>query len=424
MSTTSRPRTRSQLRQAQLDLEQNNDDSDISADGFEPDTISDELEAIRHAIDVLDAGYRRKLDQFLAAQETFIIQLKGYQINYHFLNKMTVTGIENWATENIKAALGEMNKSTRKQDKIAALLKALKEARADIRDQHNQLMRYYVDTGLDEKVLLGGRRILSNNNNNSDSGSESVDRYDPDEDEDQDDDVNGIDMNVNLNNNDNGNDNSVRVKGTRAKSGRKGKNGKGKNDIRNNVKNDNKNGKGKRKKKQDLNLNNNNNNNENEEISDDIKNDDIDISNIFKDLPPTFQIGLANYIRDAWNGHAAASGLQGAPAPGFVGDQLNGKQGGGSGGGSGSILDKQDAVPPDPKKKQYTKEQLAARKQVAQLLKGAPRARDVCWLIIQCVFVIHFSFSIFQFLFSIFYFYFLFFIFYFLILFFVSIWLF
>ena len=174
MSSNSRHRIRSQIRQAQLDLEQKNDDSDISADGFEPDKINDELDSIRHEIDVLDAGDRRKLDQFLAAQETFIIQLKGYQINYHFLNRMTVTGIENWAKENIKAALGQMNKSTRKQDKIAALLKALKEVRADIRYQPDQLMKYYVDNGLDEKVLLGGRHILSNNN--SSSGSESVDR--------------------------------------------------------------------------------------------------------------------------------------------------------------------------------------------------------------------------------------------------------
>ena len=102
MSTNSRPRTRSQRRQAELDLDQNNDDSDISADGFEPDTNKDELDAVRHDISVLSEGDRRQLDQFLAAQETFVIQLKGYQINYHFLNKMTVSGIENWATKNIK----------------------------------------------------------------------------------------------------------------------------------------------------------------------------------------------------------------------------------------------------------------------------------------------------------------------------------
>ena len=140
-------------------MDQNNDDSDISSDVFELDDICDELDSIRHDIWVLDAGDRHQLDQFLAAQETFIFQLKDYQIGYHFLNKMTVSGIENWARKNTKSALGDMNKSTSKQDKIAALLKASKEARAGIRDQHDQLMKFYVDNGLEKKVLLGARRV-------------------------------------------------------------------------------------------------------------------------------------------------------------------------------------------------------------------------------------------------------------------------
>ena len=386
MSTNSRPRTRSQRRQAQLDLDQNNDDSDISADGFEPDTVGDELDTIKHEISVLDAADRRKLDQFLAAQETFIIQLREYKISYNFLNRMTVSGIEQWATNNIKSALVEMNKSTRKQDKITALLKALKAARAGIRDEHDQLKRYYVDNGLEEIVLLGARRVLSENNN---GGSESEDQYDPDEEEEQDDDI-YIDVNSSNNNN------STRLTGKRAKldlKNGKGKNGKGKIDV----KKVDKIGNGKRKKK-----NNNNNNNENEEISDEIKGDDVDISDIFKDLPPTFQLGLAEFIKNAWNGHAAASGLQGAPAPGFVGDQSNGTQGGGSAGGNGSQLDKVNAVPAHPEKKKYNKEQVAARKQVAQLLKGAPRARDVCGLVIQFVLLVIFRFQFSNFIFSIF----------------------
>ena len=368
MSSTSRPRTRSQRRQAELDLDQNNDDSDISADGFEPETIKDELDAVRHDISVLSAGDRRKLDQFLAAQETFIIQLKGYQINYHFFNNMTVSGIEKWAKNNIKSALVAMNKSTRKQDKITALMKTLKAAREDIRDQHDQLKRFYVDNGMEEHVLLGARRVLSENNENGDdNGSDLEDRYNPDDDEDQDDDVDGLNMNMN-------NNNSARKRAKRGK-------GNGKGDIGNGKNNENKNNKdkeaGKRNKGNDKNKNKNNNNNENEEKSDNKKGDDIDMNNIFKDLPPTFQAGLANFIRNAWNGHAAASGLQGAPAPGFVADQVHGIQGGGSVGGNGSKLDKNNTVPPEPEK-QFTKDQIAARRQVAQLLKGAPRSRDVC----------------------------------------------
>ena len=367
MSTNSRPRTRSQIqRQSQLDLDQNNDDSDISADGFEPDTIGDEWDAIRHDINVLDAGDRRKLDQFLAAQEAFIIQLREFKISYHFFNNMTVNNIENWVKKNLETALVDMNKSTRKQDKITALLKALKAARDQIRYEHDELKKYYVDIGLDERVLLGGRRVLSENKNNG--GSESADRYDPAEDE-QDSDVDGLDMNMDnkLNNNNKG----------KGKDGRNGSNGNNKNGRKGKGKLNgvDKTPKNKRNKNKN---NNNNNNNQEEEISDENKNNGNDIGDIFKDLPPTFRLGLDEYIKNAWNQHAAASGLQDAPAPGFVPDQLNDKPGG----GIGTTIMNGQGVPPAPEKEpgkaKYTKEQLAARKQVAQLLKGAPKSRDVC----------------------------------------------
>ena len=356
LTRAARKRLAKEQENAKAEADGNKNDADRNGTDDELEDIDAELIAIAQALKQLSTADRKLVDGFVVVEAGIIAELKEKTKSWEWINRMSVPRMVQWATKNCRAAVGLMAQKGRKADKVDILEAALKAKRKELRAEYAELLAHYVELGIDEGVLRGARLVLENGGidavlNTDTSGKKKKKNIDPDwtplndsgdDDDDHDNDI--LHM-------------PHRFSG-RGNTRKKGKNGKVGFIIPGKDNKDNGNG--------------NENVNENENVNLNLNEDDNKNDNIFADIPATFKRGLDKYIKQAWEEHAAAAGLQGTAAPAGI------KPGGGANNANlKSPGDKRTRVPIDPKK-DLTKKQLKARQDVKAELGKLPRKREVC----------------------------------------------